>query len=104
MAIIFAVAIVFWGLYFWARTNPLPAAIVGLVIYVALWLLDIVLAARSMTHTRSRGPGGMTSNPFNGIFIRVLIIAILIRAINAGLQHRRLLRQQMEPVPPLPVI
>src|SRR5262249_16192426 len=30
------VAVIFYGLYAWARRNPLPAAIVGLTLYVTL--------------------------------------------------------------------
>lgn len=93
LAVIFGIAAIFFGLYFWARVNPLPAAIVGLVIYVTLWVLDIVLTTAAMANAPagSRQPG---AGPFNGIIIRIIIIAILVRAIQAGSQHRKLLRQQ----------
>lgn len=105
-----AVGAIFWALYFWSRSNPLPAAIVGLVIYVTVWVLDIIGGIVMMSNTPSggtpSGPGaGLHINPISsGIFIRIIIIVMLVRAIQAGSQHRKLLRQQMAgPLPPLPV-
>lgn len=97
--IVFGVAVIFFGLYFWARVNPLPAAIVGLVIYVTLWVLDIVMSAAAIANAPpgSRQPGA-GAGPFNGIIIRIIIIAILVRAIQAGSRHRKLLQQQAFPV------
>jgi hypothetical protein len=96
---VLGVGVIFWGLYFWSRRNPLPAAIVGLVVYVSIWVLDILGAIMMMANAPSGGgTSGNTGPNFSpissGIVIRIIIIAILVRAIRAGAQHRKLLRQQ----------
>ena len=102
-----AVGVIFWGLYFWSRKNPLPAAIVGLVVYVSVWALDIIGGVMMLQQQGVRGAGpagvGPVYNPISsGIVIRIIIIAILVRAIQAGAEHRKLLRQQAAgPVPVL---
>lgn len=76
------VGLVFGGLAAWAWFAPLPAAITGLVVYCTLSLGDIALM--------------LLSNPamaFRGIFFKVLIIAALIRAVQAAIKHRELKRQ-----------
>lgn len=103
------VAAIFWGLFFWARKNPLPAAIVGLVLYVTLTVVQIVGMAVMMREVRAqqqqeaaeRGvelPPDTSSNPIPGggcgIWLRVLIIVMLVQAITAGVKHRKLLKQQ----------
>ena len=82
------IAAIFWGLYFWARSQPLPAAIVGLVLYVTLKVLDVVAAISQGTigHTSStNGIGGL------GIgWPTIVIIVVLARAISAGLKYRKM--------------
>lgn len=79
LLVIGAAAAVFYGLFFWARRNPLPAAIVGLVLYVSLQLLDAVADPASI---------------MRGILIKLIIIFMLVRAIQAGLEYRKLQAQQ----------
>jgi len=97
---ILGVAAIFWALYFWARVNPLPAAIVGLVVYVSLWALDFIVAMGQMANS-----GGHTigAGPFNGIIIRLIIVLMLVRAIQAGVMHRKLMRQRQQGFEPLQV-
>jgi hypothetical protein len=95
VVVVFGVAVIFWGLYFWARKAPFPAAIVGLVVYVTLWLLDLIVWAVAISnHPGAAGTGAAAAGPFNGIIIKIIIIAVLINAIKAGAKHRQLLRQQ----------
>jgi uncharacterized Zn finger protein (UPF0148 family) len=89
---VFGVAAIFWGLYFWARRSPFPAAIVGLVVYVSLWLLDLIAYASAASKSGGKTPLG--AGPFNGIIVRIIIIVVLLNAIKAGARHRQLLRQQ----------
>lgn len=112
VVISFVVAAIFWGLFFWARKNPLPAAIVGLVLYVTLTVVQIASVAIFMREIREQQaleaaeqgeeapqpsstsptsaiPGGMC-----GIWIRVLIVVMLVQGIAAGVKHRKLLKQQ----------
>jgi hypothetical protein len=92
-ATVFGIAVMFWALYVWSRWAPLPAAIVGLVIYVSLWLLDIIAAIFAM-QGQGAGAGAAAASPFSGIFIRIIIIAVLVKAVKAGTKHRQLMRQQ----------
>lgn len=84
------VAGIFWGLWFWARVNPLPAAIVGLVLYGTLCVLSIFNSVSLMNQGgRGTGLGGI------GIgWIDIIIIGVLIQAIQAGARHRKLMQQQ----------
>ena len=80
-------AVVFWGLYIWARIQPLPAAIVGLIAYSTLVVINIVNTL-SVPLERRTGFGGL------GIgWLDIVIILILARAISAGTQHRKLMAQ-----------
>jgi hypothetical protein len=105
------VAAIFWGLYFWARRNPLPAAIVGLVLYVTLTVVQFVTLAVVMSDLREQEvqeareqglppPESKPGNPLGGgmcgIFIRVFIVMMLIQGITAGVKHRKLLKQQRQ--------
>jgi hypothetical protein len=91
MGVIGGIAVVFWGLYIWARSSPFPAAIVGLVVYLTLWGADLVVWFISM----SKNPDSTSAaTPFSGIIIKIIIIGVLIQAIQAGAKHRQLMRQQ----------
>jgi hypothetical protein len=85
------IAVVFWALYIWARRQPLPAAIVGLVLYATLITVNVIVSIGQMSETGQRGTG------FGGIGIGWLDIVILIvlgKAISAGVKHRKLMGQQ----------
>lgn len=87
------VSIVFWGLYFWARRQPLPAAIVGLVLYATLVLINMVTAVGEAAQGQRRGIGG------SGIgCLDIVIMAVLAQAITAGVQHRKLIKQRGFPM------
>jgi hypothetical protein len=73
---VFGVAAVFFGLFLWARRNPFPAAIVGLVLYVTL--LAVAAAANPLT--------------ILDWLLNALIVAILISAIGAGQKYRNIER------------
>ena len=69
---------VFFALYFWARKQPLPASIVGLLVYVTMHLLDAIADPTAIAR---------------GIIMKIIIIAILVNAIQAGVKYRQLQRQ-----------
>lgn len=79
-----SVAVLFWGLWFWSRSAPLPASIVALVVYATLVVLNVVTAMKQLAtdpeHSRGLGVG----------IIDIIIIVVLARAIAAGLKHKRL--------------
>src|SRR6185369_7857459 len=65
------IGVIFIGLYFWARRSPLPATIVGLVIYGTLVLLNMVSAASA------RAQNGAASSGFGGLGVGCLDIIII---------------------------
>ena len=82
------VAVVFWGLWFWSRYQPLPAAIVGLVIYATLVVINIVTTVSQASEGRRGGIGGI------GIgWLDIVILAALGSGISAGVKHRKLLAE-----------
>jgi hypothetical protein len=70
-----AIGVGFIILAIWARKNPLPAAITGFVILVTLWVMDMIADPMTL---------------LQGIILKIVIVAMLIRAIQAGLQYRKL--------------
>jgi hypothetical protein len=82
--VMFGIAAIFFGLAFWARRNPLPAAIVGLVVFVTVHLLDALADPTAIVR---------------GILVKIVVIVVLIRAISAGARHRAMLRS-MTPATP----
>jgi hypothetical protein len=91
VAIMGALAAIFWALWFWSRVSPLPAAIVGLVLYGTIVVINVVMTVSQMSETGGRGTG------IGGIgigWLDILIIAVLVQGIQAGAKHRKLLQQQ----------
>ena len=78
MVSVFGIAAVFFALYFWARKQPLPASIVGLVLFVTMHLLDALADPTALAR---------------GILMKIIIVVILVNAIQAGVKHRQLQRQ-----------
>ena len=84
------IAAIFWGLFIWSRKQPLPAAIVGLVLYATLVVVNIVTtisnaASNHGTATQNYGIGN------TGIgWIDIVIMAVLVQAISAGLKYRKM--------------
>jgi hypothetical protein len=90
MAIHFGLAVIFLGLFVWALRSPLPASIVGLVIWGTLVLLNVVNALSNIDVDDSRR--GMSR--FGVGCMDIVIIAVLAQGIQAALKHKRMLRGQ----------
>lgn len=75
---IFGIAIAFWALYFWARRSPLPAAIVGLVLFITLHVIDAIADPAQLA---------------TGWLLKIIVIVALAKAIEAGMKHKRLLAE-----------
>ena len=88
----FGVAAIFWVLWFWSRKSPLPATIVGLILYVTLVVLNVIAAVGDLAadpEAPRRGLGGV------GIgILDIIIIVILAQAIGAGVKHKRLMQTE----------
>ena len=76
------IAVIFYGLYAWARRSPLPAAIVGLILFVTLHLIDGIVDPTQLAR---------------GIIMKVIIITMLAQAIQAGIKYKRLVPQLQLP-------
>jgi hypothetical protein len=82
------IAVIFWGLYVWSRYQPLPAAIIGLIAYSTLVVINVVTTIGLPAEARREGFGGI------GIgWLDIVIIVILANAITAGTKHRKLVAQ-----------
>lgn len=80
-------AVVFWVLYVWSRRQPLPAAIVGLVLYATLVTLNVITSMKQLSQ------GGAGGGGFGGIgigWLDIVIIVILAKAIAAGSKYRKM--------------
>lgn len=67
------------GLWQWAKTAPFPAAVVALVLFITVQLINAVLDPSSL---------------YKGIIIKVLFLVALIKAVQAGSQANRLRGQR----------
>ena len=85
-----ATAVIFWALFVWARFQPLPAAIVGLVLYATLVAINVVSSVGAMSANHGR--------PVNGIgglgigWLDIVILVVLGRAISAGTKYRKMMQ------------
>ncbi len=77
--VMLGIGALFFGLAIWARKDPFPAAIAGLVVFVTLHLIEAVMDPPSLVR---------------GIIVKVIVIVVLVNAIKAGAQHREILNQQ----------
>jgi hypothetical protein len=68
-----AVMLAFVGLGWWARYQPLPPVVLGLIIYLVLWLVGAVFEP---------GTAGQ------GIILRIAVIVGLVRAIRVAAKAR----------------
>lgn len=81
---VYGLGVVFFGLYLWARKQPLPAAIVGLVLFISMHLLDALVDPSAL---------------LRGVIVKVFIVLILVRAVSAGARYRQLLAQARAVLP-----
>lgn len=71
-------AAIFFALGGWARVSPLPAAIVGLALFLTLQLVNAVLDPTTIAQ---------------GIIVKVIVIVVLIKSVSAGMKYKQLLAQ-----------
>jgi hypothetical protein len=84
----FAVSAMFVGLYVWARVNPLPPSIVGLVLYIVVSIGSYMLTAQIYSAAPA-GRVGTTPLPWG----KLIITFVLVRAVAAALRHRKLMQE-----------
>jgi uncharacterized membrane protein len=71
---IFGIAALFWALAIWSRKSPLPAAIVGLVLFVSMHVFEAVVDPTSIGR---------------GWLMKIIVVALLVQAIQGGLKYRQ---------------
>jgi membrane-associated HD superfamily phosphohydrolase len=75
LVVVLGLGVIFALLGFWARKAPLPSAIVGLVLFVSVHLLDALVDPTALVR---------------GWLVKIIVIVVLIKAIQAGLKHRQI--------------
>ena len=93
------IAAVFWGLWIWSRFQPLPAAIVGLVLYGTLVAINVITNVSAMAQNGGERRAGGGIGGLGIGWLDIVIMAVLARAISAGAQHRKLMKQSAPGVP-----
>lgn len=74
---VFGIGAAFFGLFLWARRNPFPAAVVGLVLFVSVHLFEAVMDPHSL---------------YRGLIMKAIVIVVLARAVSQTGRYRQLLR------------
>jgi len=84
-AVQLGLAVIFVGLYIWSRKSPLPASIAGLCVYGTMVVINVAVRMTQISRGGDAAAGGIGVG-----ILDIIIIAVLVRAILAGLKHRRL--------------
>lgn len=90
--IMVALAAIFWGLWVWSRSQPLPAAMVGLVLYGTNVAMSVYFATSRLSQNDLPGSNGIGGLGIS--WLDIIIIAVLAQAIQAGSKYRKLMAQQ----------
>jgi hypothetical protein len=85
----FGFAILFVGMFFWARFQPLAATVSGLCLYCLLVLVNMINAASAAA---SAGSSGNAPHSFGIGCLDILIIALLAKGVSAANTYRKLRR------------
>jgi hypothetical protein len=68
-------AVVYFGLWIWAKGQPFPAALIALLIFLAVQVVNLILDPKMLAQ---------------GWLIKVLIVAGLGSAVSAAYKHRKM--------------
>lgn len=79
VVIVLVAGVIFFGLWLWAKKNPLPATITGLVIFVTLCLADAIVDPTYL---------------LGGILLKIIVIVVLISGVQSALAYRKLQKEQ----------
>jgi hypothetical protein len=76
LAINVSLAVIYFGLWFWAKKNPYMAALIALMLFLAVIVVSAVFDPKTIAQ---------------GVIVKVLFLLALTRAVKAGNEERRLL-------------
>jgi len=77
------IGILYIVLGLWAKRSPLPASIVGLVLYVSLLVFDGISDPAAIAR---------------GWIMKIIVLMVLVKGIKAGIQYRKLKTNVVPPV------
>ena len=69
------VTLCFFGLWLWSAKQPFAAAVVALVLFVTLQVINAIADPSTL---------------YSGVIFKVLVIGVLVGAVNAGLKAQRI--------------
>src|SRR5688500_11951226 len=75
----FALSAIHIGLWWWAKTAPFPAAVVALVLFITVQLINAAMDPSTL---------------YKGFLIKILFLVALIKAVQAGSEANRLRGQR----------
>ena len=67
--------LIYFGLWFWAKSRPLPAVLAALILYVTVWIGSAVIDPASAA---------------SGFIMKIIIIAFLIKSIDSARKYQRM--------------
>lgn len=71
-------ALSFYGLWWWAKSRPLPATLSALILFIAVHMLNVAIDPSTLAQ---------------GILIKILILVALIGAVNAAQKYQKMTQQ-----------
>jgi hypothetical protein len=71
-----ALSVIYFGLWFWAKSNPYAASLVALLLFLTVIVISAVYEPSTLAQ---------------GILVKILFIGALIKAVTAGREERRML-------------
>jgi hypothetical protein len=83
-AVLGGLGMLYFGIHLWAKRDPLPAAIAGLCLYLTPIAIDAAVEPSAL---------------FRGIILKIAVITMLAKAIDAASKHRAL-SQRLASRPP----
>lgn len=71
-----SLSVIYFGLWFWAKKNPYAAALVALLLFLTVIVISAVYEPSTLAQ---------------GVLVKILFIAALVKAVTAGREERRML-------------
>lgn len=68
------------GLWYWAKTNPLPASLIALLLFLAMWGLSAMLEPRNL---------------IAGVVINLIIAGVLFNAVTSAYKYRKMVESHV---------